>query len=195
MRQTFSINTSVCVRQHIGLDMFSPTRRPKRIYQMTHGVLNLPRNLLLDWMFGHSLINCHVEHHLFPFLSDHMCLKVGGSTLTSLFDFSAQRPRGRASDWQVVGSVLPWVGPRSPVPAILSAGPEITKDSWVQYHCCPPLPPGIIGIIGSHSNGETIEHSNGDTSHSHFSTFLYLITIPQFLHFKEFDPSVQDISC
>lgn len=43
---------------------------------MTHGVLNLPRNFLLDWTFGHSLINCHVEHHLFPFLSDHMCLKV-----------------------------------------------------------------------------------------------------------------------
>ncbi|XP_008303649.1 fatty acid desaturase 6-like, partial [Stegastes partitus] len=62
--------------QHIGLPMFSPTRRPKRIYQMTHGVLNLPRNPLLDWMFGHSLINCHVEHHLFPFLSDNMCLKV-----------------------------------------------------------------------------------------------------------------------
>uniref|UniRef100_H3D2T7 Fatty acid desaturase 6 n=1 Tax=Tetraodon nigroviridis TaxID=99883 RepID=H3D2T7_TETNG len=63
-------------QQHIGLDMFSPTRRPKRIYQMSHGVLNLPRNLLLDWTFGHSLINCHVEHHLFPLLSDHMCLKV-----------------------------------------------------------------------------------------------------------------------
>lgn len=75
-----STERSVCVcersRQHIGLDMFSPTRRPKRIYQMSHGVLNLPRNLLLDWMFGHSLINCHVEHHLFPQLSDHMCLKV-----------------------------------------------------------------------------------------------------------------------
>ena len=63
-------------RQHIGLPMFSPTGRPKRIYQMTHGVLNLPRNPVLDWVFGHSLINCHVEHHLFPFLSDHMCLKV-----------------------------------------------------------------------------------------------------------------------
>ncbi|XP_029312708.1 fatty acid desaturase 6 isoform X2 [Cottoperca gobio] len=62
--------------KHIGLHMFSSTNRPKRIYQMTHGVLNLPRNPLLDWMFGHSLINCHVEHHLFPFLSDNMCLKV-----------------------------------------------------------------------------------------------------------------------
>lgn len=66
----------VNIFQHIGLPMFSPTRRPKRIYQMTHGVLNLPRNPLLDWIFGHSLINCHVEHHLFPFLSDNMCLKV-----------------------------------------------------------------------------------------------------------------------
>ncbi|XP_069016093.1 fatty acid desaturase 6 [Embiotoca jacksoni] len=66
----------VNIFQHIGLPMFSPTHRPKRIYQMTHGVLNLPRNPLLDWIFGHSLINCHVEHHLFPFLSDNMCLKV-----------------------------------------------------------------------------------------------------------------------
>ncbi|KAK0151687.1 Fatty acid desaturase 6 [Merluccius polli] len=66
----------VNVFQHIGLPMFSATQRPKRIYQMTHGVLNLPRNPLLDWIFGHSLINCHVEHHLFPFLSDHMCLKI-----------------------------------------------------------------------------------------------------------------------
>ncbi|XP_062381534.1 fatty acid desaturase 6 [Sardina pilchardus] len=66
----------VNIFQHIGLPMFSPTRRPKRIYQMTHGVLNLPRNPVLDWIFGHSLINCHVEHHLFPFLSDNMCLKV-----------------------------------------------------------------------------------------------------------------------
>lgn len=66
----------ILLPQHIGLAMFSPTRRPKRIYQMTHGVLNLPRNPLLDWTFGHSLINCHVEHHLFPFLSDNMCLKV-----------------------------------------------------------------------------------------------------------------------
>ncbi|KAM7370379.1 hypothetical protein PAMP_009932 [Pampus punctatissimus] len=66
----------VNIFQHIGLPMFSPTSRPKRIYQMTHGVLNLPRNPVLDWLFGHSLINCHVEHHLFPFLSDNMCLKV-----------------------------------------------------------------------------------------------------------------------
>ncbi|XP_062858804.1 fatty acid desaturase 6 [Trichomycterus rosablanca] len=76
-RAMFSIPyIHVNIFQHIGLPMFSQTRRPKRIYQMTHGVLNLPRNFLLDWTFGHSLINCHVEHHLFPMLSDNMCLKV-----------------------------------------------------------------------------------------------------------------------
>ncbi|KAK5851277.1 hypothetical protein PBY51_002082 [Eleginops maclovinus] len=76
-RAMFSVTyIHVNIFQHIGLHMFSATSRPKRIYQMTHGVLNLPRNPLLDWMFGHSLINCHVEHHLFPFLSDNMCLKV-----------------------------------------------------------------------------------------------------------------------
>ncbi|XP_072339084.1 fatty acid desaturase 6 [Scyliorhinus torazame] len=66
----------VNIFQHIGLAMFSPMKKPKRIYQMAYGVLNLPRNMLLDWTFGHSLINCHVEHHLFPKLSDNMCLKV-----------------------------------------------------------------------------------------------------------------------
>uniref|UniRef100_A0A3Q3BAK4 Fatty acid desaturase 6 n=1 Tax=Kryptolebias marmoratus TaxID=37003 RepID=A0A3Q3BAK4_KRYMA len=65
----------VNIFQHIGLPMFSMKKRPKRIDQMTLGVLNLPRNFLLDWTFGHSLISCHVEHHLFPFLSDNMCLK------------------------------------------------------------------------------------------------------------------------
>lgn len=44
---------------------------------MSLGVLNLPRLPVLDWAFGHSIVSCHVEHHLFPKLSDHMCLKVG----------------------------------------------------------------------------------------------------------------------
>ncbi|XP_059181358.1 fatty acid desaturase 6-like [Centropristis striata] len=60
----------VNIFQHIGLDMFSPTRRPKRIYQMTHGVLNLPRNPLLDWVFGHSLINCHVKPVVSRYLTE-----------------------------------------------------------------------------------------------------------------------------
>ncbi|XP_068770031.1 fatty acid desaturase 6 isoform X5 [Struthio camelus] len=66
----------VNIFQHIGLPMFAADRKPKRIQLMSLGVLNLPRNALLDWSFGHSLISCHVEHHLFPGLSDNMCLKI-----------------------------------------------------------------------------------------------------------------------
>lgn len=71
--------------QHIGLPMFAPDKKPKRIHMMCCGVLNLPRNVLLDWSFGHSLISCHVEHHLFPTLSDNMCLKVWGWAVMWLF--------------------------------------------------------------------------------------------------------------
>ncbi|KAL3864571.1 hypothetical protein ACJMK2_006237 [Sinanodonta woodiana] len=66
----------VNIFQHIGLPMYSRESKPKRIYQMATGVLNLFRNPLLDYAFGHSIINCHVEHHLFPKLSDNMCLKI-----------------------------------------------------------------------------------------------------------------------
>ncbi|XP_027728904.1 fatty acid desaturase 6 isoform X1 [Vombatus ursinus] len=66
----------VNIFQHIGLPMFSLDKKPRRIHMMSLGVLNLPRNPILDWTFGHSLISCHVEHHLFPRLSDNMCLKV-----------------------------------------------------------------------------------------------------------------------
>uniref|UniRef100_A0A8D0GRA4 Fatty acid desaturase 6 n=1 Tax=Sphenodon punctatus TaxID=8508 RepID=A0A8D0GRA4_SPHPU len=66
----------VNIFQHIGLPMFSAEKKPKRIHLMSSGVLNLPRNVLLDWSFGHSIISCHVEHHLFPNLSDNMCLKI-----------------------------------------------------------------------------------------------------------------------
>ncbi|XP_065071333.1 fatty acid desaturase 6-like [Rhopilema esculentum] len=66
----------VNIFQHIGLSMYHPEHRPKRLRLMATGVLNLSRNSFLDYCFGHSLINCHVEHHLFPTLSDNMCLKV-----------------------------------------------------------------------------------------------------------------------
>ncbi|XP_053426933.1 fatty acid desaturase 6 [Nycticebus coucang] len=66
----------VNIFQHIGLPMFSRDHKPRRIHMMSLGVLNLPRLPLLDWAFGHSIISCHVEHHLFPRLSDNMCLKV-----------------------------------------------------------------------------------------------------------------------
>ena len=66
----------VNIFQHIGLSMYHPEHRPKRLRLMATGVLNLERNLFLDHFFGHSLINCHVEHHLFPQLSDNMCMKI-----------------------------------------------------------------------------------------------------------------------
>lgn len=76
-RAMFSIPyIHINIFQHIGLPMYSPQHRPARVYQMSTGVLNLSRNALLDLLFGHSLVNCHVEHHLFPRLSDNMCLKV-----------------------------------------------------------------------------------------------------------------------
>ncbi|KAL2764667.1 fatty acid desaturase 6, partial [Daubentonia madagascariensis] len=66
----------VNIFQHIGLPMFSRDHKPRRIHMMSLGVLNLARLPLLDWAFGHSIVSCHVEHHLFPGLSDNMCLKV-----------------------------------------------------------------------------------------------------------------------
>lgn len=76
-RATLSIPyIHVNIFQHIGLAMYSKNSRPKRIYQMSTGVLNLPRNPVLDYTFGHSIVSCHIEHHLFPKLSDNMCLKV-----------------------------------------------------------------------------------------------------------------------
>lgn len=67
----------VNIFQHIGLPMYDPNKKPSnRLLQMASSVLNLPRNPLLDYNFGHSIVSCHVEHHLFPRLSDNMCLKV-----------------------------------------------------------------------------------------------------------------------
>lgn len=76
-RAMFSIPyIHINIFQHIGLPMYSQDHRPARVYQMSTGCLNLSRNWILDHIFGHSLVNCHVEHHLFPRLSDTMCLKI-----------------------------------------------------------------------------------------------------------------------
>ena len=66
----------VNIFQHIGLPMYSKKSMPVRLYQMSSCVLNLPSNPILSYAFGHSIMNCHVEHHLFPKLSDNMCLKI-----------------------------------------------------------------------------------------------------------------------
>ncbi|PAA68617.1 hypothetical protein BOX15_Mlig001555g5 [Macrostomum lignano] len=76
-RSLFSFSyIHINIFQHIGLPMWSQSSRPARLFQMASGVLNLHSNPLLDLAFGHSLISCHVEHHLFPRLSDSMCLRV-----------------------------------------------------------------------------------------------------------------------
>lgn len=62
--------------QHIGLPMYELKSRPRKIYQMSTGVLNLESNLVMDWIMGHTLYYCHIEHHLFPSLSDNMVLKI-----------------------------------------------------------------------------------------------------------------------
>ena len=62
--------------QHIGLPMYTLKDRPVKLYQMSTGVLNLHRNFYLDWIMGHALVYCHIEHHLFPTLSDNMVLKI-----------------------------------------------------------------------------------------------------------------------
>lgn len=66
----------VNIFQHIGLNMYSKDNRPDRLTLMSTAVLNLPRHPILDWCFGHSIISCHIEHHLFPGISDNMCLKI-----------------------------------------------------------------------------------------------------------------------
>ncbi|XP_043858955.1 LOW QUALITY PROTEIN: fatty acid desaturase 6-like [Dromiciops gliroides] len=66
----------VNIFQHMEFPMFSPGNKPQRIHTMSLTLFNLPCNPILDWTFGHSVINCHVEHHLFPLFSDNMCLKV-----------------------------------------------------------------------------------------------------------------------
>lgn len=77
MRSLFAIPyIHVNIFQHIGLPMYDMRKRPKRLYHLASAALNLPRNPLLDYTFGHSIISCHVEHHLFPRLSDNMCLKI-----------------------------------------------------------------------------------------------------------------------
>lgn len=64
------------VFQHIGLPMWTNENKPIRMYQMTSGCINIHCNSLMNFVFGPTLMSCHIEHHLFPRLSDSLCLKV-----------------------------------------------------------------------------------------------------------------------
>ena len=44
--------------------------------ELASAILNLPRNPLLDYSFGHLIIRCYMKHHIFPRLSHNMCLKI-----------------------------------------------------------------------------------------------------------------------
>ena len=46
----------VNIFQHIGLPMYTLKDKPKKLYQMSTGVLNLSRNFVLEHCFGHSII-------------------------------------------------------------------------------------------------------------------------------------------
>ena len=66
----------VNVFQHIGLPMYAKGNHPPRLELQSNAALNLTGAPIINWFFGHSLVDCHVEHHLFPNLSDNMCAKV-----------------------------------------------------------------------------------------------------------------------
>lgn len=66
----------VNIFQHIGLSRFSEKNRPALINHMPHTCLNLRQTQILSAVFGHSIVDCHVEHHLVPKLSDNMCLEL-----------------------------------------------------------------------------------------------------------------------
>lgn len=71
-----TVYVHINIFQHIGLSFYTLENRPHRLLQMATGVLNLQRNVFLDSCFGHSITTCHLEHHLFPQLSDNMCLAI-----------------------------------------------------------------------------------------------------------------------
>lgn len=77
-RATFSMPfLHVNVFQHIGLKFYEFQSRPKsKAYQMTHSVLNLANCGILEIVFGAGICSCHIEHHLFPNLSDNMLRKI-----------------------------------------------------------------------------------------------------------------------
>lgn len=65
----------MAVFNHIGLD--TPETRLPWLPHQTGTTRNLKPNILLIGMGGHAFTDLHIEHHLFPRLSDHMLTKIG----------------------------------------------------------------------------------------------------------------------
>lgn len=64
----------IAVFNHIGLPELD--RKPAWLPHQTVTTRNLKRNLVLDMIGGNAFIECHVEHHLFPNVSNHLLAKI-----------------------------------------------------------------------------------------------------------------------
>lgn len=64
----------MAVFNHIGLE--TPETRLPWLPHQTMTTRNLKPNLLLIGMGGHAFTDFHIEHHLFPRMSDHMTTKI-----------------------------------------------------------------------------------------------------------------------
>ncbi len=75
MRTVFApIFVHIAIFNHIDLDMFFT--RPPWLPHQSRTTRNLRSNWLLDGMGGNAFVECHVEHHLFPTLSNHILAKI-----------------------------------------------------------------------------------------------------------------------
>jgi len=71
MRSLFApVFMHMAVFNHIGLEM--PRPRALWMPHQTKTTRNLKHNWFLDFMGGHAFTDCHLEHHLFPGLSNNM---------------------------------------------------------------------------------------------------------------------------
>lgn len=64
----------IAIFNHIGLPELD--RKPAWLPHQTVTTRNLKRNIWLDVFGGNAFIECHVEHHLFPNVSNHLLAKI-----------------------------------------------------------------------------------------------------------------------
>lgn len=75
MRSLFApLFVHLAVFNHIDLE--NPKTKLPWIKHQTNTTRNLKRNWFLSGLGGSAFVECHVEHHLFPKLSNRMLLKI-----------------------------------------------------------------------------------------------------------------------
>lgn len=75
MRSLFApLFMHIAVFNHIALPQFND--KPSWLPHQVKTTRNLKRNWFLDGIGGNAFIECHLEHHLFPTLSNHMLAKI-----------------------------------------------------------------------------------------------------------------------